>query len=174
LAHRLVHTIAIGTFQAVGYPGKNRFRSNCSNRPRIKADMFCLVADSSGQHSCTRPRKYWMTKRLLRQRDKEGTSIDEAQFGEISRTHSGAFFEDFRSGSCTVHIGPNILLYESEISTIPEDFRPVAETGDSRDNHKKLCTHAHHRNRHLCRVPNISTFNRDKPCHHVTMHAIDC
>jgi hypothetical protein len=24
---------------------------------RIKADMFCLVADSSGQHSCTRPQK---------------------------------------------------------------------------------------------------------------------
>jgi hypothetical protein len=29
---------------------------------------------------------------------------------------------------------------------------------------KFLCTHAHHRNRHLRRAPNISTFNRDKPC----------
>jgi hypothetical protein len=66
LALRRAHTIAIGTFRAVAYLKRTDSEAATSTAAepccvycarRIKADMFCLLADSSGQHSCTRPQK---------------------------------------------------------------------------------------------------------------------
>jgi hypothetical protein len=112
-----------------------------------------------------------MTKKLLHRRGREETSLDEAQFDEKSKAHSGRF-EDFTSGHPLYILDHTYCYTNPKISPIPEDFKPAAETDNSRDNSQAFGAFIPSTETDIFAGFTIFNFQLSQTCS--SMHATDC
>src|SRR5271156_5691624 len=108
-----------------------------------------------------------MTKRLLHRRGREGTSLDEAQFSDKSKAHSGRF-EDFRSGHALYILDQTYCYKNQRFLQSRRISCPRAETNDSRDNRQIFGAFIPSTETDIFAEFKFSTSS------HLTMHATDC